>query len=186
MFTFELRKQLLDCLYFENNRFYILNNPFGIKTNAVKETCEIDFGSISNLYYSIGNKDLQDLVVDYIITKELNFNLMDERLLPFFRTLFHYQRLYIICEVQFEQSYIKNLKYFKKDVKNFLLEHPRVYIVGKLFNDRDYFIFTTDTNEAVSTTVSYVEQLLRSSQCEIINMNIPIVNENQSMNANTL
>lgn len=182
MFTVELRKQLLDSLYIKNNRIYMLNNPFGILVNAVRETCQIDLGPFSDNWFDeyIEDETLRLLVLDYIKTKELNFNLMDERLTSFFYGLFKYHRLYIVCEIQFDQSYIKNLKYFKKELKNFLFEHPRVYIVKKLFNERDYFVVSVNTNEAVATTVSYIEQLIVANYDKILNMNHMIVNQSST------
>ena len=187
MFTVELKKQLLDSLYIKNNRIYMLNNPFGILVNAVRETCQIDLGPFSDNWFDeyIEDETLRLLVLDYIKTKELNFDLMDERLTPFFNGLFKYHRLYIVCEIQFDQSYIKNLKYFKKELKNFLLEHPRVYIVKKLFNERDYFVVSVDTNEAVATTVSYIEQLVVSNYDKILDMNLMIVDK-KTNKSNTL
>ena len=187
MFTVELRKQLLDSLYIKNNRIYMLNNPFGILVNAVRETCQIDLGPLSDNWFDeyIEDETLRLLVLDYIKSKELNFDLMDERLIPFFKGLFKYHRLYIVCEIQFDQSYVKNLKYFKKELKNFLLEHPRVYIVKKLFNERDYFVVSVDTNEAVATTVSYIEQLVVSNYDKILDMNLMIVNKKDNK-VNTL
>lgn len=163
----------------------MLNNPFSIKINAVRESCQINLGSIHWIEDYIDDKTLRLLVVDYIKTKELKFDLMDERLTKFFNQLFKYHRLYILCEIQFNQSFIKNLKYFKKELKNFLLEHPHVYIVKRLFNERDYFVVSVDTNDAVATTVSYIEQLVIPNYDKILNLNHMIVNK-KSNKLNTL
>lgn len=187
MLTAELRKQLLDCFFIRDGVLFRLNNPFGILVNAVRETCQIDLGPLSDNWFDeyIEDETLKLLVIDYIKTKELEFDLMDERLMPLFNQLFKYQRLHILCEIQFDQSYIKNLKYFKKELKNFLLEHPRVYIVKKLFNERDYFVVSVDTNEAVATTVSYIEQLVVANYDKILDMNLMIVDK-KTNKSNTL
>lgn len=185
MLTVELKKQLLDCLFIKNDKLCMLNNPFCIKINAVRESCQINLGFIHWIEDYIDDETLRLLIVDYIKTKELKFDLMDERLTKFFNQLFKYHRLYIVCEIKFEQSFIKNLKYFKKELKNFLLEHPHVYIVKQLFNERDYFIVSVNTNEAVATTVSYVEQLVIPNYDEILNLNHIIVNK-KSNKLNTL
>lgn len=39
MLTVELKKQLLDCLFIKDDKLFMLNNPFGIKINAVHESC---------------------------------------------------------------------------------------------------------------------------------------------------
>ena len=79
MFTVELKKQLLDCLFIRDGILCMLNNPFGVEVNAVRESCTINLGQISWLDNYIDDEILKLLVVDYIKTKELKFDLMDER-----------------------------------------------------------------------------------------------------------
>ena len=55
----------------------------------------------------------------------------------------------------------------------------------RLFNERDYFVVSADTNKAVTTTVSYVEQLIIPNYDKILNLNHMIVNK-KSNKLNTL
>lgn len=178
MLTREQREYLIGQLFIHNNQIKLFNRLHSLYA-------ERDYGPITRtIFYNInelrvfiGNDSLTHSVLNYIDhnkNKEfyaihankqpIDFDVMDKQLDHLFTKLFSEHSFQVVCEISLTEDDVKNLKYYKKEVKKLLNEYKDFYIVKPfLKDDLYYFIAKIDVTRIFELGQGYTKRLIEEN-----------------------
>ena len=175
MLSKEQREYLISQLFIQDNRIKLFHRLHSLYA-------ERDYGPISmTIFYNIndfrvfiGNDSWAYKVLNYIKGNEntefyaihankqiIDFDVMDKQLDNLFTKLFHVHSFHVVCEISLTDDDVKNLKYYKKEVKKLLNEYKDFYVVKPfLKDDLYYFIAKSDTTKIFELGQGYAKRLI--------------------------
>ena len=175
MLTKEQREYLIGQLFIQDNQIKIFHRLHSLysERNYGPVTKTI-FYSINQLRDFINDDSLTNKVLNYIKhnkNKEfysihtnkqvIDFDVMNKQLDKLFIELFYAHSFYVVCEISLTDDDIKNLKYYKKEVKKLLNEYKDFYIVKPFLNDDlFYFIAKSDITKIFELSRGYTKRLI--------------------------
>lgn len=175
MMTREQREYLISQLFIHNNQIKLFNRLHSLYAERdYGPITQTIFYNINELRVFIGNNSLTHLVLNYIDHNKntkfyaihankqpIDFDVMDKRLDELFIKLFHAHSFHVVCEISLTEDDVKNLKYYKKEVKKLLLEYKDFYVVKQfLKDDLYYFIAKLDTTKIFELGQGYAKRLI--------------------------